>query len=85
MTRTTKVSQKGWVVIPAELRHRFGIEPGVEVKFASREHGVEIIPVMKDAVRETAGKYKVGKPSLLESLKKERRKEKEREERLVRR
>lgn len=80
MTYKTKVSQKGWIVIPAELRRQYGIEPGTEVKFAPLERGVEVVPVMKDAVAETAGKYKVGKPSLLESLLTERKKELERED-----
>lgn len=81
MTYKTKVSQKGWVVIPVELRRLYGFEPGMEVTFAPRERGVEVVPIMKDAVLETAGKYKVGKPSLVESLLKERQKEKEREDR----
>ncbi len=80
MSYSAKVSQKGWIVIPAELRHRYGIEPGTEVKLAPRERGVEVIPSMKDAVHETAGKYQVGKPSLLESLLEERRRERARED-----
>lgn len=83
MSYNTKVSQKGWIVIPAELRRRYGLEPGTEVRFAPRERGVEVKPVMKNAVRETAGKYRVGKPSLLESLLQERQKEKEREDRRI--
>ncbi len=81
MTYSAKVSQKGWIVIPAELRRRYGIEPGMEVKLAPRERGVEIMPAMKDAVRETAGKYRIGRPSLLESLLEERRRERAREDR----
>lgn len=78
-----KVSQKGWIVIPAELRRRYGLEPGTMVTFAPRDDGVEVMPAMKDAVRETAGKYRVGKPTLTETLLKEREKEKAREDRLI--
>ena len=78
-----KVSQKGWIVIPAELRRRYGLEPGAMVTFAPREDGVEVMPAMKDAIRETAGKYRVGKPALTETLLKEREREKAREERRI--
>jgi AbrB family looped-hinge helix DNA binding protein len=81
MTYIAKVSQKGWIVIPADLRRRYGIEPGAEVKIAPRARGMEVMPVMKDAIRETAGKYRTVKPTLLESLLSERQKEKEREDR----
>ncbi len=36
---TTRVGQKGQVVIPKPLRDRFGIQPGVEVVFVPEDDG----------------------------------------------
>jgi len=84
MTYTAKVSQKGWIVIPAELRRRYGIDAGMVVRLVPEEDGIEVIPAMKDAVRETAGKYRLPGVSLTEQLLKERRKDRAREDRRLR-
>lgn len=75
-----KVSKKGWVVIPHEIRERHNIRPGDEVQIVDYGGTIAIVPVMKDPVRQMRGMLKGG-PSLTEALLEERRKEREREER----
>ncbi len=76
---TVKVSQKGWVVIPAELRKKYHLEPGVEVVFVDYGGMLAIFPAMKDPVRQAAGMLKDG-PSLTDALIQERRAEYQQEE-----
>ena len=39
-----KITQKGQVTIPLEMRKRFGLSPQTEVEFAAGEEGVIIRP-----------------------------------------
>lgn len=39
-----KITSKGQVTIPQEMRKRFGLHPQTEVEFASSEEGVVIRP-----------------------------------------
>ena len=73
-----KVSKKGWVVIPAELRKRYGIKAGSEVQFIPEKDHLNIFPTMDDPVHKTSGKY-AGKTSLTTALLEERKRELERE------
>ena len=74
-----KVSTKGWIVIPAALRKRYGLKPGTSVEF--REHGnkIFIIPRVSDVVEALYGKFS-REPSLTKALLEDRAKELEREE-----
>ena len=74
-----KVSAKGWVVIPAVLRDRFGIKPGTSVEFQETGGRIVLIPRTKDPVEELYGKL-AGKISLTDALLEERTKELKREE-----
>jgi len=73
------VSAKGWVVIPAPLRHRFGIKPGSRVKIEEANNKIILVPEGTSPVQECFGKFS-DKPSLTKALLKEREEEKEREE-----
>lgn len=82
---TVRVSQKGWVVIPAELRKKYHLEPGAEVVFVDYGGGLAIFPALKDPVNQAAGMLRdsgrQGGASLTEVLLKERREDILREER----
>jgi AbrB family looped-hinge helix DNA binding protein len=80
---TAKVSKKGWIVIPKEIRDRHGIKPGDEVHLYDFDNRILVVPLMKDPIKELRGILKGG-PSLTKALLEERRKEKEREERKLR-
>jgi len=73
-----KISSKGWVVIPAELRKKYRLEPGDEVNIVDDGGVLSIVPVLGDAVKEAAGMLRDGE-SLSEALLKERQAERKRE------
>jgi AbrB family looped-hinge helix DNA binding protein len=77
---TVKVSQKGWVVIPAELRKKYHLEAGDEVVFVDYGGILAIYPALKDPIHQLHGMFKDG-PSLTEALIEERKIEYQREER----
>jgi AbrB family looped-hinge helix DNA binding protein len=68
------ISEKGWVVIPAELRKKYQLTPGSEVVIVDYGGVLSIIPVVKNPVRQGRGLLK-GTPSLAGDLRKERAKE----------
>lgn len=79
----SKVSSKGWVVIPALLRKRFGIKPGTSIEFQEIDEKIFLIPENEDPVDAFFGKLP-GKKSLTEALLEDRVKEMRREEARVR-
>ena len=81
---TVKVSRKGWVVIPRDIRERHGIRPGDRVHIVDYAGRIAIVPALKDPIRQGRGLLK-GRPSLTRALLEERRLELEREEREIRR
>lgn len=56
----TRVTTKGRITIPSELRRRFGIKAGTRIKFAVSENAQEIIvtPITRQYVHSLRGKYK---------------------------
>ena len=74
-----KISQKGWVVIPAELRKKYHLEPGDEVELVDYGGVIALVPLLKDPVRQGFGIIKDG-PSLTQALLEERKQEREREQ-----
>ena len=75
----SKMSTKGWVVIPAALRRRYGLKPGMVVEFREEEGGIVLVPQGTDPVEELFGKL-AGRVSLTAALREDRRAELEREE-----
>jgi AbrB family looped-hinge helix DNA binding protein len=49
------ISNKGWVVIPADLRKKYGLQPGVEVRIVDYGGVLAIIPAMREPVKHAAG------------------------------
>lgn len=76
---TVKVSQKGWVVIPAELRHKYNIKPGTEMHVVDYGGVIALIPTSPNPIEESSGML-AGGPSLTQSLLDERKKERERDQ-----
>lgn len=77
---TAKVSAKGWIVIPVDIRKRYGIEPGDEVVIIDYGGSLGIVPQLDDPVAEACGILADEGPSLTRELLRERRRELEREE-----
>jgi AbrB family looped-hinge helix DNA binding protein len=72
------ISNKGWVVIPAELRKKYNLRPGTEVIIVDYGGVLSIIPALKNPVKQGRGLLK-SLPSLTEDLRKERTQERFRE------
>jgi AbrB family looped-hinge helix DNA binding protein len=73
------VSQKGWVVIPADLRQKYHWNSGDRVKVVDYGGVVSLVPVLDNPVDEGAGALKTPGRSLLRGLRRNRREERRRE------
>jgi len=69
------LSKKGWVVIPNEIRQKYGLKKGDKVNIVEYGGVISIIPIPRDAIKETEGLFKGGS-SLTKALLKEREKDK---------
>lgn len=72
-----KISTKGWVVIPAELREKYSLEPGDEVRVIDYGGVLSLVPVSEDPIEHAAGMLR-GEGQLTAALTEEHRKEIER-------
>ena len=77
---TAKMSGKGLLVVPKEIRERHGFKKGDRFHFIDFGGVVTLVPVAKDPIAAGRGMLKGG-PSLTKELLKERREELEKEER----
>jgi AbrB family looped-hinge helix DNA binding protein len=78
---TVTVSEKGWVVIPAELRRKHKLHPGTEVQVVDYGGVLALVPKLSDPVNQAAGMLKGSKSlrrALLAEHRAERRSEKAR-------
>ena len=68
------VSSKGWVVIPAEFRKKYRLQPGAKVRMVDYGGVLAVVPELEDAVAQGYGMLK-GPGSLTQALLREHRKE----------
>ena len=71
------VSEKGWVVIPADLRRKYNLQPGAEVSVVDYGGVLALVPTMTRPTRQAAGMLKGGE-SLTRALRIEHRRERTR-------
>jgi len=74
---TGTLSEKGWVVIPRELRERYHLKKGDKIHFIDYGGMVAIVPISREPVRDAAGMLK-GRTNLTAALLKERQDDKAR-------
>ena len=55
-----KISAKGWVVIPAELRRKYGLTPGTKVAVVDYGGVMSLVPVADDPIAASAGTLRDG-------------------------
>jgi AbrB family looped-hinge helix DNA binding protein len=55
---TLTISNKGRVVIPAELRRKYGLEPGSAVCIVDYGGVLSLVPALKDPIEHSAGMLK---------------------------
>jgi AbrB family looped-hinge helix DNA binding protein len=77
----TVISSKGQVVIPAELRERFGLEKGTPATWTEEKGRLVLTPITAQRLDEIMGfqKPKPGQPFMFEESLAERERERERE------
>lgn len=73
-----KVSSKGWVVIPVELRRKYHIESGDEVEIVDYGGVLGLVPKHRGSMLGARGLL-AGSSSLTEALLRERRHDREKE------
>ena len=52
---TAKISQKGWIVIPAKYRRRYGLKPGDTVRIVDYGGVLALVPPLQDAIKDARG------------------------------
>ncbi len=80
--RTPRITAKGQITIPAELRKRLGIRAGTRVNWIEEKGRLVLIPMTARGIKEIMGflKPKPGEPSAFEESFKERARERQRED-----
>jgi len=68
---TSILSEKGWVVIPQELRERYNLKKGDKVHVIDYGGIISIIPASRAPIKNSIGMLK-GKTSLVKELMKSR-------------
>ncbi len=74
---TSVLSEKGWVVIPQELRERYGLKKGDRVHVIDYGGVISIVPASETPIKDSSGMLK-GKTSLVKELTESRRQDAER-------
>jgi AbrB family looped-hinge helix DNA binding protein len=77
------VTSKGQLVVPVDIRRRFGIKPGTRVNFVEEGDRIIFQPVTREYINSFCGifKLKPGEKSVLEEHYEERRAERDKENR----
>jgi AbrB family looped-hinge helix DNA binding protein len=81
---TVTVSSRGQVVIPKALREQYHLKEKATLACLDTGRGLFLVPIAKDPIKATRGMLRGG-PSLTKSLLEERRRDREVEERKLRR
>jgi AbrB family looped-hinge helix DNA binding protein len=76
MMKASKLSEKGWVVIPNSIRKRYGLKKGDQVNIIDYGDIISIIPLSTDPIKESAGLLKGGS-SLTKDLMEQRKRDNE--------
>lgn len=81
------VTTKGQVVIPVDLREKYAIQKGTKVHFAEENGRIYLVPLNDKLIDKYYGilKSDSSKGSVTKALLEERRKEKQREDRKIKR
>ncbi len=75
---TAQVSSKGQLVVPVRLRRKYGIKPGVKIRFIERADELVLQPLTREYIRSVRGMLK-SEGSATQELLGERARDRERE------
>jgi len=74
---TSTLSEKGWIVIPQDLRRRYGLKKGDRVHVIDYGGVISIVPAVETPIKDSQGMLK-GKTFLVKELVNSRRQDAER-------
>lgn len=74
----SRVTSKGQVVIPKQLRQKYAIAPATSIRWIEQKNGILMVPETGDPIQAARGMLKGS--GLLKSLLRAKNEEKEREE-----
>lgn len=74
-----RLSSKGWVVIPAAMREKYGLKPGSDVQVVDYGGVLSLVPTLKNPIQAGAGLLKEG-DSLTQAIVEEHRQERKRDQ-----
>ena len=74
------LSSKGWIVIPASVRKKYGLNPGDQIQIVDYGGLLVIVPAKKNPIQEAIGMLH-GENSLTDALLEEHAREREHEDR----
>lgn len=57
-----RISSKGQVTIPVEIRRRYGLDTGDEVEFIAEDKGTYLVPLKRKKLTDLYGVLKSDKP-----------------------
>lgn len=57
-----RISSKGQLTIPVEIRRRYGLDTGDEVEFIAEDKGTYLVPLKRKKLTELYGVLKSDKP-----------------------
>ena len=57
-----RLSSKGQLTIPAEIRRRYDLKTGDEVQFVAEERGAYLVPLKRKSLMDLYGAIKVDRP-----------------------
>jgi antitoxin PrlF len=58
----SRVTSKGQITLPVELRRRYGLQAGDEVSFVMGESGARMVPLRRRSAAELRGMFKATRP-----------------------
>lgn len=78
----TVISSKGQVVIPADLREKYGLDQGTRATWTEEEGRLVLTPLTAQRIKEIRGflKPRPGEPTMFDELFAERERERKRED-----
>ena len=77
------VTSKGQLVVPSQIRRRYGIKPGTRINFVEEGDRIIFQPVTREYIKSFRGMFKLkpGEKSVVQEHLEERRAERDRENR----
>lgn len=75
------VTSKGQLVVPSQIRRRYGIKPGTRIHFVEEGNRIIFQPVTREYIRSFRGQFRLrpGEKSAVQEHLQERRKDRDRE------